>query len=51
MILRLLLGEQGRLEHGEIVDVNGKSEGRFAGWNGLVQLLSDWLISQENKVP
>jgi hypothetical protein len=51
VILRLLLGRQGRLEHGEVVDVDGTLRGRFNNWRGLTSTLRGWLASRERKGP
>ena len=42
-ILRLVLDRHGRLLHGEVVDVQSRSHGRFIGWRGLTQALRTWL--------
>jgi hypothetical protein len=47
VILRLLLGHHGRLEHGEVVDVDGNAQGRFKDWNGLTRKLRRWLATRE----
>ena len=43
VILRLLLGSRGELEHGELVDTDGTLRGRFRDWDGLTALLRAWL--------
>ena len=48
LVLRLVLDEQGRLEHGELVDLTGKNAGRFNSWDGLVSVLDTWLDGQGN---
>jgi hypothetical protein len=47
VILRLLLGHKGRLEQGEVVDLDGNSQGRFKDWNGLTRTLRSWIASRE----
>jgi hypothetical protein len=49
VILRLLMDEQGKLVHGNLVDVDGQSRGRFSDWGDLVSLLQQWLDSQERR--
>jgi hypothetical protein len=51
VILRLLLGRHGRLEHGEVVDVDGVPRARFKDWRGLTSALRDWLASREPSGP
>ncbi len=48
VILRLLLGRQGGLEQGEVVDIDGNSHGRFKDWNGLTRALRAWLSTREH---
>jgi hypothetical protein len=50
VILRLLLGRHGQLEHGEVVDIDGTSQGRFKGWRGLTSTLRRWAASQHAEV-
>ena len=47
VILRMLMDEQGKLLHGNLVDVDGQSRGRFSNWGDLVNLLRQWFDSQE----
>ncbi len=37
LVLRLLIDRQGRLVHGEIVDVDGRTRGRFSEWRDLLK--------------
>jgi len=46
LVLRLVLGRRERLVHGEVVDVDGISQGRFAGWRELIRLVRSYLTSQ-----
>jgi hypothetical protein len=43
VILRLLVGPEGHLVHGEVVDLAGASRGRFLRWPDLTHLLERWL--------
>jgi hypothetical protein len=47
LILRLVLDGQGRLQYGEAVDTEARSQGRFVGWRGLSRTLRAWLARQE----
>ncbi len=46
LILRLVINRRGELMHGEIVDVDLRSLGRFAAWTQMVRILRTWLESQ-----
>ena len=48
LILRLVLDARGRLQYGEAVDTEARSQGRFVGWRGLTRTLRTWLARQEN---
>lgn len=43
VVLRFVLDRGGRIDHGEIVDVDGTVHSRFSGWHGLVRALRTWL--------
>jgi hypothetical protein len=47
LILRLVLDQQGRLMHGELMDVAGGPPDRFVAWRGLIRTVRAWLTSQE----
>ena len=40
LMLRLVVDRTGQLVHGELVDLDGASRGRFLNWDALVQLLT-----------
>jgi hypothetical protein len=42
LILRLVLDRQARLHHGELVDIESVSQGRFASLNGLTDVVTRW---------
>jgi hypothetical protein len=46
VLLRLVLGGQGELSHGEIVDASGRSRARFGEWDALVPALRKWLETE-----
>ncbi len=48
LVLRMVLDAQGRLEHGELVNVSGKMEGRFNNRDSLLHALDAWLARQQN---
>jgi hypothetical protein len=48
LILRLVLDAQGRLQYGEAVDTEARSQGRFVGWRGLTRTVRAWLARQEH---
>jgi len=43
VLLRLVIDPAGQLVHGELVDLDGASRGRFLNWDGLLQLLDQRL--------
>ena len=47
VILRLLVGRQGRLAQGDVVDVDGQVHGHFKDWNGLTRVVRAWLASRD----
>jgi hypothetical protein len=47
LILRLVLDANGRLQYGEAVDTEARSQGRFVGWRGLTRTVRAWLARQE----
>lgn len=46
MILRMQVDRQGRILHGEVVDVDGNSRIRFKDLAGLTRTLRAWLEKQ-----
>ena len=46
MVVRLVIDRRDRLVHGEVVDVDGKVQGQFAGWRELIRTVRDYLTSQ-----
>lgn len=46
LILRLVLDRDGKLMHGELVDVGGKVQTRFIRWRELTRTVRAWLVSQ-----
>jgi hypothetical protein len=46
IILRIVLDADGQVLHGEIVDVDGKVLSRFAGVDGMMDMLQRWLDRQ-----
>ena len=47
LILRLVLDANGRLQYGEAVDTEARSQGRVVGWHGLTRTVRAWLARQE----
>ncbi len=47
LILRLVLGADGRLEYGEALDTEARSQGQFVGWRGLTHTVRAWLARQK----
>ena len=39
VVVRLLVGREGQLEHGEVVDAQGAVRGRFRDWTGLLPVV------------
>jgi hypothetical protein len=48
VVVRLLLDADWRLQHGELVDVDETSRGRFAGWDDLTPALRR-IVSEERE--
>jgi hypothetical protein len=46
IFLRLVVDQLGRLTHGEVVDLAGKTIARFADWRKLTPIVRTWLITQ-----
>jgi len=46
LLLRLVLNEHGHLRYGEIVDKEGRPQGRFLEWSGMAREIIDWLNDQ-----
>ena len=42
LILRLVLDRQARLQHGELVDAESVSQGRFVSLTGMTDVLTGW---------
>jgi hypothetical protein len=42
-MIRLLIDRSGCVQSGELVDLDGRSQGQFTGWDGLTTRLRDWL--------
>ncbi len=47
VVVRLLLDRRDRLVHGEIVDMDGKAQGQFVKWRGLIRTVRDYLTSRQ----
>jgi hypothetical protein len=47
LVLRLVLDAHGRLQYGEAVDTEARSQGQFVGWRGLTRTVRAWLARQE----
>ncbi len=46
VLLRLVLNQHGNLRYGEIVDQEGRPQGRFLEWSGMTREIEDWLADQ-----
>jgi len=47
VVVRMLIDRREQLVRGEIVDVNGIGQGQFAGWQGLIRTMRDYLTKQQ----
>ncbi len=47
VVVRMVIDQREQLVHGEIVDVDGIGQGRFAGWRGLIRTMRDFLAKQQ----
>jgi hypothetical protein len=43
VVVRIVVDRNRQLVHGELVDMNGTSRGRFADWDTLIRLIRVWL--------
>jgi hypothetical protein len=50
LILRLVLDRQALLHHGELVDTESVSQGRFVNQAGLADTLRHWFEEQRQRV-
>jgi hypothetical protein len=48
LIVRLVLDASGRLQYGEAVDTEVRSQGRFVEWDGLTRTVRAWLARGEH---
>ncbi len=46
VLLRLVLNQHGNLRYGEIVDQEGRPQGRFLEWSDMTREIKDWLADQ-----
>jgi hypothetical protein len=46
VVLRLVVDDVGRLSHGEAVDANGASIGRFSDWRRISPIVRTWVQRQ-----
>ncbi len=46
VLVRLVLNQHGNLRYGEIVDQEGRPQGRFQEWSGIAREIKDWLADQ-----
>lgn len=46
IILRLVLDRQGMVVHGELVNLEGKTQSRFVGFRGMARAVKTWLANQ-----
>jgi hypothetical protein len=49
VILRLVVDQRGQLVQGEVVDLQARILGRFAGWKGLTCTVRAWLETQASR--
>ena len=50
-VVRLATNGRGQLLHGEVVDLQAQSIGRFVEWARLTQILRTWLRNQAQDIP
>jgi hypothetical protein len=48
LVVRVVLDRWGHLVQGEVLEVGGARRERFVGWNELIDVLHDWLASQDH---
>jgi hypothetical protein len=51
VIVRMVVDERSQLVHGELVDLEGKSHGRFTEWDDLIRLMRSWLDELDRDAP
>jgi hypothetical protein len=42
-MLRILIDRTGAVHSGVLLDLEGRSQGHFSGWDGLTRRLRQWL--------
>jgi len=47
VIVRMVIDRRERLVHGEVVDVDGKAQGRFDGWREMIHMVRGYLTNQQ----
>ena len=43
LVVRMVVDQRNQLVHGELVDLDGTSHGRFTEWDNLIRLIRIWL--------
>ena len=47
LIVRIMLGSDGRIVHGDLIDARSGAVHRFLGWRGLVGVLRQCVVSDD----
>ena len=47
VIVRMVIDRRERLVHGEVVDVDGKAQGRFDGWREMIHTVRGYLTHRQ----
>jgi hypothetical protein len=50
VVLRLLIGADGRIVHGEIIDPGRRPARRFGRLSGLSEVLQEWVDSEPGQI-
>lgn len=50
-IVRLVVNAHGHLLHGEILDTDGRLQGRFVKWSEFVRIVCAWLANSNPVLP
>lgn len=49
LIVRIMLGSDGRVAHGDLINARSGATVRFTGWQGLVGVLRQYVVSDDGR--
>ena len=51
LVVRCVLGDNGQIDHGEVIDTTDQTRQRFQGWRGLIGVLQQRLKAHSPPPP